>query len=80
LSLEESRQYGGLECCRVVVDPLTLISVIGGIAGVTYILRQAVINKITAGRKKRSVSWCSLESLGSVLTSGELVCRSLVET
>lgn len=49
----DARQYGELQCCKGVVDPLTLLAVIGGIAGVTYILRQTVINKIT-GRKKRS--------------------------
>ena len=52
----DARQYGGeLQCCKGVVDPLTLLAVIGGIAGVTYILWQTVKNKI-AGRKKRSPS------------------------
>jgi hypothetical protein len=37
-----------------VVDPITLLSVLAAIAAVTLILRQAVINKITMGRRRRS--------------------------
>ena len=71
----DARQYGGeLQCCKGVVDPFTLLAVIGGIAGITYILRQTVINKIT-GRKKRSpVAWANeqtMDYLNHLFTHGE---------
>jgi len=37
-----------------VVDPITLLAMLAGIAAISLILRQAVINKIM-GRKKRSL-------------------------
>ena len=52
-----SRQYGygdyGTTCCERKVDPLTLLTVIGAIAALTWFMRQAVIdNNIQAGRKR----------------------------
>ena len=41
-----------LQCCDGVVDPLTLLAVLGSIIGVTIFLRQAIIDKV-AGRKRR---------------------------
>ena len=51
--------YGGEQCCERVVDPISLLTVIGAIAGLTWFMRQAVIdNMIAAGRKrKRSISY-----------------------
>ncbi len=68
----QPRQYGGLGCCQDTVDPVALLSIVGGIAGVTYILRQAVINKI-AGRRKRSVATLpdALDTLSRVVRKGE---------
>jgi hypothetical protein len=67
-------RYDDLQCCRGVVDPITLLAVIGGIGGVTYILYRAVTAKIT-GRKKRSVSWFKELSLHleMLVFSGELI-------
>ena len=44
-----------LQCCDGVVDPLTLIAVLGSIVGVTVFLRQAIIDKVSVGRRKREV-------------------------
>ena len=51
-----SQQVSG--CCDSVVDPISLLTVIGGIAGLSLWLRQAVIDfMITGGKKKRSLNW-----------------------
>lgn len=42
------------ECCPPVIDPLTLLTVLGAIAAVTVGLRQVVIDNIPIGRKKRA--------------------------
>ena len=48
--------YGG-SCCERKVDAITLLTVIGAIAGLSLFLRQAVIdNMIQAGRKKKKRS------------------------
>ena len=47
-----SQQVSG--CCDPVVDPISLLTVIGGIAGLSLWLRQAVIDfNIMGGRRKR---------------------------
>lgn len=43
-----------LQCCKGVVDPITLLALLGTIAGITAVLRYYVLTKIT-GRKKRSL-------------------------
>ena len=43
---------GGQDCCPLVVDPLTLFTLIAFIAGATYFLNLAITMNIT-GRKKR---------------------------
>ena len=56
--------YGGYaygydhgSCCEPKVDAITLLTVIGAIAGLSLFLRQAVIdNMIQAGRKKKKRS------------------------
>ena len=49
---------GGQQCCDPVVDPITLVTVIGAIAGLSLWLRQAVIDfMISGGKKKRSLNW-----------------------
>ena len=62
--VSSSRNFGSLsgygeQCCEQVVDPISLLTVIGAIAGLTWFMRQAVIdNMIMAGRKrKRSISY-----------------------
>ena len=51
-----SQQVSG--CCDSVVDPISLLTVIGGIAGLSLWLRQAVIDfMITGGKRKRSLDW-----------------------
>ena len=44
--------FGGQsQCCDAVVDPITLLTVIGAIAGLALFLRQAVIdNNINGGK------------------------------
>ena len=67
--------YGNdLECCRGVVDPITLLALLAGIAGITVFLRQIVINKITAGkRKKRYAEHDNLqESLSYIFSKGKI--------
>ena len=51
-----SRSDSLFECCNGVVDPITLFSVLGAIVGVTIWLRQAIIDSVSVGRKrKRSI-------------------------
>ena len=42
------------ECCPPVVDPLTLGTILAGIAAATVVFRQLVISNIMGKRKKRS--------------------------
>ena len=47
--------YDEGECCPPVVDPLSLIGILGGIAAITLAFRQQVQQNIMAvGRKKRA--------------------------
>ena len=46
-----SDQYG--ECCPPVLDPYTLLALLGGIALATFFLQQVIV-MTTFGRKKRS--------------------------
>ena len=48
-----------LQCCKKVVDPVTLLAVLAGIAGISFVLRQAAINNI-AGRRKREAGGYTL--------------------
>ena len=52
-----SRQYGdyGSTCCERKVDVLTLLTVIGAIAALSWFMRQAVIDNMIAAGKKRSL-------------------------
>lgn len=56
-----------LQCCDAVVDPISLLVTIGGIAAVSLFLRQAVIDFMVmgAGRRKRSNSLHLLISQGT---------------
>lgn len=45
-----------LQCCKGVVDPITLLTMLGLITAITLILRQTSINKML-GRKKRGIDW-----------------------
>lgn len=42
-----------LQCCRGVVDPITLVSVLAGIGAISFVLRQAAINNIKAGKRRK---------------------------
>ena len=44
-----------LQCCPGVVDILTLLSVLAAIIGVTVFLRQAIIDSVSVGRRKRDL-------------------------
>ena len=44
-----------LQCCPGVVDILTLLSVLAAIIGVTVFLRQAIIDTVPVGRRKRDL-------------------------
>ena len=46
-----------LQCCKGVVDPITLLSLLAGIVGVAYILYAAILKKIVKGKKRRSVGF-----------------------
>ena len=55
----------GTECCERKVDVITLVTVIGAIAALSLFLRQAVIdNMITGGKKKRSLNFIDYIFLG----------------
>ena len=68
---QNSGNYGKgpeLQCCEPVVDPISLLSTIGGIAALSLFLRQAVIDfMIKMGkRKKRSNqqdSWLTFDNI-----------------
>lgn len=45
--------YGKEECCPLVVDPLTLLALIGGIAAATFFLNTLITMNIMARKKKR---------------------------
>ena len=51
-----------LECCDGVVDPLTLLAVLGSIIGLTVFLRQAIIDKVV-GRKRRKRELSSVSEM-----------------
>ena len=62
-SVSSSRNFGGLsgsgygqQCCEGVVDPISLLTVIAAIAGLSWFMRQAVIDNMIAAGKKRSIS------------------------
>lgn len=42
-----------LSCCEGVVDPLTLLSVLGTIIGATVWFRQVIIDNVKMGRKRQ---------------------------
>ena len=42
-----------LQCCDGVVDPLTLLAVLGAIIGLTLFLRQAIIDKIPKSKRRK---------------------------
>ena len=55
---QQSLGYGSnLQCCDEVVDPISLLTVIGAITAASLFLRQAVIdnNVMGAGRRKRDL-------------------------
>ena len=62
-----------LQCCPGVVDPFTLLGLLGAIAGVTLILRQVAIDNITGRKKRRRREADSLfaQYLKEVITEGE---------
>ena len=55
-SSSSSSSYNSiLQCCDGVVDPLTLLAVLGSIIGLTVWLRQVIIDNVKMGRKKREI-------------------------
>ena len=67
---QNSGNYGKgpeLQCCEPVVDPISLLTTIGGIAALSLFLRQAVIDFMIKGgkRKKRSNqdSWLTFDNI-----------------
>ena len=60
--------YGGsqTQCCDGVVDPLTLLAVLGAIIGLTFFLRQAIIDKVV-GRKRRKREINSVSQMYNLL-------------
>jgi len=45
--------YGKIECCDLVVDPLTFLALLGGIAGGTAFLNVAITMNINKRRRRR---------------------------
>ena len=66
--------YGGggyvdyKECCPLVVDNLTFVSLIGFIILATYFLRQAILLNIMGRRKRRHISSTDLDH-GKIISS-----------
>ena len=56
-----------LQCCDGVVDPLTLLAVLGSIIGLTVWLRQAIIDNVMMRRRKREIH--SMPRLHNLLQS-----------
>jgi hypothetical protein len=56
-----------LQCCDAVVDPISLLTTIAGIAALALFMRQAVIDNMIMGRRKRKRS---IPSYFEVLHSG----------
>ncbi len=44
---------GGGDCCPGVADPYTLLSVLGTIGATTFLLRNAILQNINGGRRRR---------------------------
>ena len=59
-----------LHCCDGVVDPLTLLTVLGAIVGLTFYLRQLIIDNVV-GRKRRHVLNSDTISLSFIFRKGE---------
>ena len=71
---QNSGNYGKgpeLQCCEPVVDPISLLTTIGGIAALSLFLRQAVIDFMIKGgkRKKRSNqdSWLTFDNIDDIV-------------
>ena len=56
-----------LECCDGVVDPLTLLAVLGSIIGLTVFLRQAIIDKVPGRKKRRKREFSSVPQMYNLL-------------
>ena len=61
-----------LQCCEPVVDPISLITTIGGIAALSLYLRQAVIDfMIKMGRRKKRSnqqdSWLTFDNIDDIV-------------
>ena len=59
----DSGYNSALHCCDGVVDPLTLLAVLGTITAVTFFLRQLIIDKVPAKRKRRNVINTDIERI-----------------
>ena len=59
-----------LHCCDGVVDPLTLLAVLGSIVALTFYLRQLIIDNVV-GRKRRHVLNSDTVSLSFIFRKGE---------
>ena len=71
-----SGSFGGYgsqtQCCEPVVDPISLITTIGGIAALSLYLRQAVIDfMIKMGRRKKRSnqqdSWLTFDNIDDIV-------------
>ena len=58
-----------LQCCDPVVDPISLLTTIAGIAGLSFFLRQAVIDIMLTGRRR------ALQHRFNFLTQGKHYTR-----
>ena len=73
-SMSASYGYGPeLQCCEPVVDPLSLLGAIGAIAALSLFLRQAVIDNMITGRKKRNQDGNLVEDIKEVLFQGRFL-------
>ena len=51
-----------LSCCEGVVDPLTLLAVLGTIIGATVWFRQVIIDNVKMARKRRRRSFTKISN------------------
>lgn len=58
-----SSGYGHLECCPLVVDPLTVTALLGFIAGGTALLNSVITTTIMPTPRKRKRSSTSIDGM-----------------
>ena len=75
----DSGYNSALHCCDGVVDPLTLLAVLGTITAVTFYLRQLIIDEVPAKRKRRNVINTDIERIFLDFKEGNIIKYLIIE-